>query len=117
MLNFVFAFVLAGVSLCVSGDYFIEIVPHNEAKPYVMKLNETILFKAEAYRKADTVDSKENIDGKVLWKYDKRFLEKVSSNEISINLKAVKEGASQLSAICFVTNSQCQKEIDISITK
>jgi hypothetical protein len=114
----IFAFAFFGViSLCVSGEYFIEISPNNEPDYYEMKLGEIVTFEVVAYEKGESVNSIVGLEEKVWWEYDKRLLEKASSDETSITLKAIREGIAQVSATTLIKNNHCQKEIGISITK
>jgi hypothetical protein len=114
----IFAFAFFGViSLCVSGEYFIEISPNNEPDYYEMKLGDIVTFEVTAYKKGESDNTLVGLEEKVWWQYDKRLLEKVSSDETSIRLKAVREGVTQLCATTLIKNNHCQKKISISIIK
>ncbi len=118
MRKFIFAFTFLGIiSFCVSGEYFIEITPNNEPDYYEMKVGQIVTFEVTAYEKGEGINSLVSLEEKVWWEYDKRLLEKVSSDETSITLKALQEGNTELSATTLIKNNHCQKKIDISIIK
>lgn len=117
MLRIIFAFAFLGISLCVSGEYFIEISPNNEPNFYEMKLGDIVIFEVVAYKKGDSANSIVSLEEKVWWEYDKRLLEKVSSDGSSIRVKALREGITELCATTIVKNNHCQKKISISIIK
>lgn len=106
---------LAKVSFCVNGDFFIEITPNNEPDSYQMRVGETATFYVTAYRKETTDNFPVNLEKKVWWQYDKRLFEKVSQDEISITLKAVNPNPAVLKATTTIKNEPCQKEINIFI--
>ena len=117
MLRIIFALAFLGISLCVSQEYFIEVNPNNEPDYYEMRIGDIVTFEVSGYKKGQSGNSLVSLEGKIWWEYDKRLLEKVSSGESSIRLKAIKEGISQLSATTIIKNNHCQEEISISITK
>jgi len=108
---------MLGLSLCVSSEYFIEISPNNEAKPYEMKVGEIKSFEITAYEKSEANNSVISLKDKVWWEYDKMLLEKVSAGKASIGLKAIHEGLAALTATTLIKNNHCRKEINILITK
>lgn len=112
-----FALAFLGISVCVSGEYFIEITPNYEPDYYQMKLGDTVSFKVNAYQKSATSNSLVELKEKVWWEYDLRLLEKVFLDNTSVTLKAKKEGMSGLCATTLVKNQYCRKKISISIIK
>lgn len=117
MRRIIFAFAFLGVSLCVSGDYFIEINPNNEPNFYEIKVGEIVRFEVIGYRKGESDNTLVTLEEKVWWEYDKRLLEKASSDKTSIKLKAIREGVSELFATTLIKNNHCQKKINLSIIK
>jgi hypothetical protein len=113
----IFCLAILGLSLCVSSEYFIEISPSSEPKPYEMKVGEIKSFEVAAYRKSEPNNSAVDPEGKVWWEYDKMLLKKVSSGKTSLGLKAIQEGVTPLTATSIVKNNHCQKKITILITK
>lgn len=113
----IFCLAFLGLSLCVSAEYFIEISPSSESKPYEMRLGEVKSFEVLAYRKAEPTNSTVSLEDKVWWEYDKMLLEKMSSGKTSIGLKAIYVGITSLTATTLIKNNHCQKKITILITK
>jgi hypothetical protein len=113
----IFALAFLGLSLCVSGEYFIEITPNNESGFYEMKVDEVVTFRVAAYEKSQNSNVLISLDNTIWWEYNRSLLEKVSSDAASITLKAVSEGNSELSATTIVKNSHCLKKINILIIK
>ena len=114
---FAFFFAFLGISLCVSGEYFIEITPNNEPNYYEIKVGDIVTFEVTAYKKSDSANSIVSLEEKVWWEYDKRLLEKFSSDKTSITLKAIREGNAYLCATTIIKNNYCQKKISILIIK
>jgi len=115
MRNSFLAFAFLGLAVCVSGEYFIEITPNSEPNYYEMKINDSRAFTVSAYEKGEKENSLTGLEEKVWWEYDKSLLEKLSSDETSITLKAIREGISELSATTIVKTQHCQKKINIAI--
>ena len=113
----IFCLAFLGLSLCVSAEYFIEISPNSEPRPYEMRLGEIRSFEMIAYSKAAPANSTVSLEDKVWWQYDKMLLEKVSSSKASIGLKAIRQGTTSLTAITLIKNNQYRKEINILITE
>lgn len=111
------SFVILGVSLCISGEYFIEIHPNNEPNFYEMKVGDVATFEVTAYKVDDTPQLLSGFSEKVWWQYNKRVLEKVSSSKTSITLRAKRQGGAELCATTVVKNNHCRKKIKISILK
>ncbi len=119
MRRIISAFAFLSISLCVSGDYFIEISPNNEPNFYEIRLNDTVRFEVIGYRKGEASNTLVTLEDKVWWEYDKRLLEKVSSDtdKASIRLKAIREGVSELSAATLIKSNHCKKGMNISMIK
>lgn len=113
----IFCLAVLGLSLCVSSEYFIEISPNSQPVPYQMKLGEVRNFEAIAYRKEGSASSPVSLEDKVWWEYEKMLLEKVTSGKASIELKAIREGVAALTATAIIKNNNCQKKINLLITK
>ncbi len=113
----IFCLAFLGLSLCVSSEYFIEINPGSEPRPYEMKVGEIRNFAVTAYTKSEPSNSVVSLENKVWWEYDKTLLKKTSANKASIDLKAIQEGSTSLTATTLVKNNNCQKKITILITK
>ena len=117
MRKMIFVFAFLGISLCVSQEYFIEINPNNEPNYYEMKVGDIVTFEVVGYKKGESANSLVTVEEKVWWDYNKRLLEKVSSDKTSITLKAIREGTTQLCATTLIKNNHCQKKISILIIK
>lgn len=116
MFKFIFVF-LGAVSFCVAGEYFIEISPANEKDFYKMKVGEIVRFEVSAYKKSDNENYLVNIQDKIWWQYNKRVLEKISSDGSSLTLKAINKGVSELCATSIIKNNRCQKTISVLVTE
>lgn len=117
MRNNFFALMFLGLTVCASGEYFIQITPNNEPTYYEINVNDAVTFTAAAYEKGENENIPIGIEEKVWWEYDKRLLEKVSSDTTSITLKAIREGIGELRATAIIKNKHCQNKINISIMK
>lgn len=118
MCKIMFAFAFLAVSFCVDGgEYLIEISPSIEEGYYEMKIGDIVTFEVTAYERNENSKTLISLEEKIWWEYDKRLLEKVSSDENSIRLKAIREGVMRLGATTIIKNNHCQKKINISIIK
>lgn len=116
MLRLMFTFfILAKISFCVEGNYFIDIIPQGGDKPYAIKSAETITFTVAAYKKTKSNDDKAALTGKVWWQYDKKLFKKISQTKESISLKAINTGRGQIQANTLIKNKLCEKKIDVFI--
>ena len=119
MRYFVF-FVLLGLVIqpTCSHQYFVEIQPATEGEVYHMQVGNIATFELATFEKTEGGDIPVQIAiDRTFWNFDKRFLEKVYSDNYSIQLKATKAGAARLEVTTFIKNSKDAKSLTILITK
>lgn len=105
------------ICTATSVTYRIDITPVQDNEIYEMSVNDTVTFQVAGYQKNEetNIESSASID-KVWWNFDKEILTKVNSNASnSITLKAIKPGASKLTAIAMVKNHNCTETITILV--
>lgn len=117
-----FLAILALVGLVVQPScgqqYFVKILPEKEGEVYQMHLGEVATFRLATFEKTEEgeVAARVEID-KTLWNFDKHLLEKVYSDNYSIQLRAVKAGTATVDVTTFIQNFHDIKSLTILITK
>lgn len=115
-----FLIILVVLNITMTAQaYRVEITPANPNQGrYVMKINEEAEFTAKAYVSED----KDNIEQslpieKIFWQFDYTQIEKVTSGENSIKIRARREGKANLTVTGIVENFPFTKTIEIAIEK
>lgn len=99
-------------------QYFVKIQPATEGEVYKVQVGDIVTFELSVFEKTEKSDVPANIEiDKTFWNFDKRLLEKVYSDNYSLQLKAVKVGTAGLEITTFIQNSQDSKNLTILITE
>lgn len=96
--------------------YRVEITPKSEDGIYRVNLNDTVTLEAHSIKTdAETGSETEAQITKVWWSFSKDVLLKTASSGNSITLKAVKDGASELTVSIMADNYSIKKTVTILI--
>lgn len=103
--------------ICTSeATYRIDITPKTDNAIFETELNTSVTFNVTGYeKKADAATEAQVKIDKLWWNFDKEILSKVNSGPSAITLKAVKSGASKLTAIAMIKNHNCTKTVTLLI--
>lgn len=116
-----FILIIFILSLAAMAEAFrVEIAPVNPGQtPYSIKINKEATFVTKAYfgeKKGSENDPELPIE-KLFWQFDYTQLEKVSSKNGAITLKAIREGRVKLTATGIVESYPFTASIEIIIEK
>lgn len=117
-----FLAILALVGLVIQPtcghQYFVKILPAKEGEVYQMQVGEVATFKLATFEKTEEGELPARVEiDKTLWNFDKHLLEKVYSDNYSIQLRAVKAGTATIDVTAFMQNFHDIKSLTILITK
>ena len=98
--------------------YFVKIQPDTGGEVYQMQVGQTATFKLTTFEQAEGGDLPSQVEiEQTFWSYNKRLLEKVYSDNYSLELKAVKAGAATMEVTTFIGSSQNINNLTILVTE
>lgn len=108
---------LALQSIC-GRQYLVKLQPVTEGGVYQMRVADIVTLELATFEKTKKGDVAVQVEiDKTFWNFDKRLLERIHSDNYSLQLKAVRAGTAALEVTTFIQNSQDIKKLTILITE